>query len=89
MALGATRRAIVSAVVGRAAAAAFVGGVLGLTLVTIGSRLLSGLLYGVAGFEVEVVLSGLLVLLIAACGAAYVPAQRAIAVDPALTLRAE
>lgn len=89
MALGATRRVIVSSVVGRAAAAASMGCVLGLALAAVGSRTFSGLLYGVAGVEVEVALSGLLVLLIAACGAAYVPAQRAIAVDPALTLRAD
>ena len=89
MALGATRRSIVRAVVGRAAIAASMGCVSGLALAAVSSRMLSGLVYGSAGVEVDVVLSGLAVLLVAACGAAYVPARRAIAVDPALTLRAE
>jgi putative ABC transport system permease protein len=68
-------------------------GVIGVVVGTVGSlaltRFLSGLLYGVTGTDplTFAVLSGLLLTVIAI--ACYIPARRALKVDPLIALRAE
>ncbi|HEY2162484.1 MAG TPA: ADOP family duplicated permease, partial [Gemmatimonadaceae bacterium] len=89
MALGATPRRVRNMVMGRAFAVAVAGTVVGLCGAIAGSRLLTTLLFGVTPSD-PVTLVGVSVLLLAvAAGAAYVPARRATAIDPARALRAE
>jgi putative ABC transport system permease protein len=89
LALGATRGRVLASVVGRGALVAGAGTALGLSVSAATTRLLSGLLYGVGPGEPGVFAAALLVLLGAALLAAYLPARRAAAVDPASTLRSE
>ena len=74
---------------GQAARLAAVGIVLGGTLAVMGGRALGSLLRGAVGVE-PLLLAGVALALAAAAGAAaWVPARRALAVDPARALRAD
>jgi len=89
MALGACRRNILRAVVGQGMGLAIVGAVLGLAGAIIVSNLMSGLLYGVKPTD-PMTFAGVSVLLLAIAGlACYVPARRAVRVDPMVALRCE
>jgi len=89
MALGACRRNILRAVVGQGMGLAIVGAVLGLAGAIIVSNLMSGLLYGVKPTD-PMTFAGVSVLLLAiAWLACYVPARRAVRVDPMVALRCE
>jgi predicted permease len=89
MALGACRRNIVRIVLRQGLGLALVGAVLGLAGSLVVSNLMSGLLYGVKPTD-PMTFGGVAVLLIAvALLACYVPAQRAVRVDPMDALRCE
>jgi putative ABC transport system permease protein len=89
VALGATRRDVLGMALGQAARLAAVGIVLGGTLAVMGGRALGSLLRGAVGVE-PLLLAGVALSLAAAAGAAaWIPARRALAVDPARALRAE
>jgi predicted permease len=66
-----------------------IGILLGLPLAYGLSRLVNSMLYGVKAFEFPIVGSALLVMVLVALAAAYVPARRATRVDPLIALRYE
>jgi putative ABC transport system permease protein len=89
VALGATRRDVLGMTLGQAARLAGVGIVLGGTLAVMGGRALGSLLRGAVGVE-PLLIAGVALALAAAGGAAaWVPARRALAIDPARALRAD
>jgi len=89
LALGATPARILGRVVGEGLRVATAGACVGLAATLAVTRLIEGLLYEVRASEPAVLVSVTGVLLGAALLAAYLPARRAAAVDPALTLRSE
>ena len=89
VALGAGDRNILSTVLGRSAAVALLGIGIGALLAFPLAGLVRGLLYGVAPFD-PLTYAGLsLVLLAVAALAAYLPARRALRIDPATVLKEE
>jgi putative ABC transport system permease protein len=89
VALGATRRDVLGMALGQAARLAAVGIALGGTLAVMGGRALGSLLRGAVGVE-PLLIAGVALALAAAGGAAaWVPARRALAIDPARALRAD
>ncbi len=89
MALGARRQDIRRQVVGQGMRVAIVGAAIGLGATVLSSRLLESLLFGVSASDVRVLAAVLLVVLAAACAAAYLPARRASLLDPLKALRHE
>lgn len=87
IALGATRRNVLSLTVRQSAAMALWGVAIGLALSFGVGRTLGSLLAGVVSGDLRVSLGLAAVLLIAAVAAAYVPARRATSIDPILALR--
>jgi putative ABC transport system permease protein len=89
VALGADRRAVMRLVLGEGLALGGVGIAVGL----IGAWLLTGtlktLLYEVSPIDLPVLGGTCLAVLIVAAAAAYVPARRALGVDPMIALRAD
>jgi putative ABC transport system permease protein len=89
VALGADRRSVERLVVGEGLRLTSVGLALGLLGALASTRLLAGLLYGVSPADpVSFVAIGLLVVVIAFV-ASYMPARRAVRIDPMTALRAE
>jgi ABC-type antimicrobial peptide transport system permease subunit len=87
LALGADRHDILSLVVSRGMRLAVIGLVIGVAAAAASVRVLSGMLYGVGRFDVTsfAVVVGLLgVTALLAC---YLPARRAMGVDPIVALR--
>jgi putative ABC transport system permease protein len=89
VALGARRNEIVSLVVGQALELALVGGGLGLVGAALSTRWISSLLYGVGPFDPWSYGSTAGTLVLVAALASYLPARRALAVDPTTALRSE
>ena len=89
IALGASRADITRHVVGRTARLALVGLVVGTGGALALSRLLASQLFGVAPSDPATFVSAALCLLAAAALAAYLPARKAMRVDPVQVLRAE
>jgi putative ABC transport system permease protein len=89
LALGATAREILSLVIGRGLRLAAFGAAGGLVLAFFGSRLLSGLLYGVEPWDPVVFGGATLFVVIAAFAASYFPARKAVSIDPVVALRDE
>jgi putative ABC transport system permease protein len=89
MALGAQRSDILKLVVGRGARLALAGVLIGLVVSLFLTRLMSGLLYGVSAAD-PATFGGIAALLfIVALIACYLPALRAIKIDPLIALRYE
>jgi putative ABC transport system permease protein len=88
-ALGATRRAILSLVVGEGASLTAVGAAAGLSMAVLSTRFIGGLLFDVSRFDPWTYFLAVGVLASAAMIACIVPAWRAVHIDPAVTLRAE
>jgi ABC-type antimicrobial peptide transport system permease subunit len=89
VALGAQRRNILRTVVSQGLARATAGAAGGLGGALIVSHLMAGLLYGVKPTD-PLTFAGVTVLLIAvALFACYIPARRAVRVDPMVALRHE
>jgi putative ABC transport system permease protein len=88
-ALGASRPRIVSTVVSRSATLLGVGVALGVAGAVALNGVLKSILFGVSPTDPLTILSMIGVLLIVAVLAAVIPAGRALAVDPATTLRTE
>jgi predicted permease len=89
IALGASRRSVIGAVVGRGAALTVAGLSIGVIVAWASARTMQGLLYGVSAadpftFAAVVTLLGTISLL-----ASYGPVRRATRVDPMVALRAE
>ncbi|HEV2130004.1 MAG TPA: ABC transporter permease, partial [Longimicrobiaceae bacterium] len=87
MALGADPRSVLRMVVGRALGLAALGVLLGLLGSLAGTRILSGLLFGVAPTD-PLTLAGVATVLFGVAGiASYLPARAATRVDPNVALR--
>jgi predicted permease len=89
LALGASRGGIATAVVKNGLLLAGIGIATGLVLALALRRSLSSLLFGVSASDVLSFGTSILAILVVALLASYLPARRAAAVDPAVTLRAE
>jgi ABC-type antimicrobial peptide transport system permease subunit len=87
MALGARRNEVLRAALGRAFVLLSVGSVSGLVLGILASRVLSHIVYQ-AGPKDPLVLGGVvLTMLVLGVVASWIPAQKALAVDPIILLR--
>ena len=89
MAVGAHPSAIARLVVGRALSAVGPGLGVGLVAALAVTRLVRSLLYGVEATDPLSFVTGIGVILAAAALAAFLPARRAVAVDPSTSLRCE
>jgi len=89
MALGAMPSTIGKMIVSRGVGLAGIGVGIGLILSGILAPLISTLLYGVRPLDAEVFLAVPLILMVVALLASYLPARRAIRVDPLVALRHE
>ncbi|HET7564050.1 MAG TPA: ABC transporter permease, partial [Gemmatimonadaceae bacterium] len=89
MALGASRGAVARLVVGRGALLSLIGIALGLGGALIGSRLLSGLLFGVTAVDPVTYAVVAVSVAIVAMVACILPARRAMIIDPVIALRLE
>ena len=89
VALGATGGDVTRLVVWQGTSMAIAGSVVGLTLAITAAGIMSNLVYGVAPRDVASILAATGLLLLVATLASYIPARRAAAVDPGVTLRAE
>jgi putative ABC transport system permease protein len=89
MALGAQRRDVLGLVVGEGARLAAIGVVLGVGVSLAVTRLVSSLLFGVGANDPTTFLLVAAVLAAVALLASYLPARRAMRLDPNVALRAE
>jgi putative ABC transport system permease protein len=89
MALGAKGRDVLGMVLGRAARLAGAGIVLGLAASFGLTRLMRSLIYGVKTSDLSTYVGASLLLIAVAALAAYLPARRAVRVDPLVSLRYE
>jgi ABC-type antimicrobial peptide transport system permease subunit len=89
LALGAQRRNILAIVFRQGLGMALAGSVIGLAGALVVTRLMAGLLYGVRPADPLIFAAVALVLMGVALFACYIPARRAIAVDPIVALRHE
>jgi macrolide transport system ATP-binding/permease protein len=89
MALGAGRSSVVSMVMREAMLQAAVGLAIGVPVALLCVRFLKTQLYGVAGQDIGVLAGAAAVLVVSACIAGLIPAQRAASTDPVKALRTE
>jgi putative ABC transport system permease protein len=89
IALGATPHRIMRLIIGQGARLAAVGIAIGLALSLLAGRLLQGLLFGVTAHDPLMLALVTLTVAAATLAACYLPARRAVRVDPMLALRAE
>ena len=89
MALGARPAAVFGMIVGRAASWTLLGIAIGFGAGMAVTRLISGLLFGVSRLDPVTLVLSPLVLLTVAMAASYLPARRAMKVDPITALRSE
>jgi len=89
VALGAQSRNILGMVVREGLGLAFAGAAVGLVGALIVSQLMAGLLYGVRPTDPATFAGVALLLIAVALLACYIPARRAIRVDPLVALRYE
>ena len=87
MAIGAERGDIGRLIIGRALTSVALGLVAGLAISFTLTGLMRSLLYGVEPTDPITLVTGTVVLVVAALTAAYVPARRAATVDPMKALR--
>ena len=88
-ALGATRANVIALVVRQGLAATVAGLLVGVIASALVTRLLQPLLFGITPLDVPSFALMPLILLVVALIACFVPARRAAATDPAITLRSE
>jgi len=89
VALGATGRDVTRLVIWNGTSMAVAGSVVGLVLAIALSGVMSNLVYGVAPRDLASLLGSAALLMSVAAIASYIPARRAAAADPGVTLRAE
>ena len=89
LALGAKRGEIMRMILRQGLALAVAGAALGLVGALIVSHLMTGLLYGVSPTDPLTFIGVTLVLTAVALAASYIPAMRAMRVDPLMALRYE
>ena len=89
MALGAGRRSTAGLVLAQGLRLALIGVGLGLVVALATTRLMAGLLYGVSPTDPLTLAAVCAVLVAAAAAACWIPARRAVRLDPVTALRAE
>jgi len=89
IALGARRREVLMMILRQGARLAFAGVVIGLLGALLLTQLLASLLYGVGARDPVTYASVAILLVAVALGASYLPARRAMRVDPVVALRYE
>jgi len=89
IALGATPADVTAMVLRSGFRLVAIGGVFGLALAALASRLLNSLVFGVSPLEPAAYAAGCVALFIAAAAAMLPPARRAASIDPVSALRAE
>ena len=89
MAVGAEPEDILKLLLGRGAALAIVGALAGIAASVAVTRYLGSLLYGVKPGDPETFIGVAVLLVLVALAACYVPARRAMRVDPMVALRHE
>jgi len=89
MALGAQRRDVLRSILGEAALFFVVGVPIGLALTAVASRFVGSLLYEISPLDLGVYAAAVLAMLAVGFLAAYLPARRAMRVDPMVALRYE
>jgi len=89
MALGAGASGIFRLVVGEGVKLTVLGTALGLATAFAGTRLMSSFLYGVSALDIVTFAGVSLLLTLVALAACYLPARRAMKVDPLVALRCE
>jgi ABC-type antimicrobial peptide transport system permease subunit len=89
VALGAQKRDVLHLVLGQGARLATAGASVGIIAAVIGTRLLTSLLFGVTANDAATFVGVTVLLVSVALTACYVPARRAMRVDPMVALRYE
>jgi putative ABC transport system permease protein len=89
MTLGARRSEVVRMIVGQAAVYVVVGVIIGLAGALVGTRLMTGLLFGVAATDPATLLAAATVVILTSLGASSIPAIRAARTMPVAVLRPE
>ena len=89
LALGAQRRDVMAMVVGQGMTMTIVGTAIGVAVSAALARLMSSLLFGVSAADPATFVAIPMLLIAVALAACYVPARRAMRVDPLQTLRSE
>jgi putative ABC transport system permease protein len=87
VALGAREREVFGLVLGQALKLAVSGALIGVIAAALSMRALSTLLFGVEPFDPASYAAMAVLLILVAVGASYLPARRALAIDPARALR--
>jgi len=89
MALGARRKQVLRAALGRALVLLSVGSAAGMGLGIVATKVLSYIVYQAAPKDPLVLGGAVLMMLMLGLAAAWIPAQKALAVDPMILLREE
>jgi ABC-type antimicrobial peptide transport system permease subunit len=89
MALGAQRKEVLSAALGRALRLLAIGSVTGLLLGIPAARVLASIVYGATPRDPLVLAGSVLAMSLLGLMGTWVPAQRALSIDPAILLREE
>ena len=89
MALGAERREVIALVLRRALLTTTCGIVIGLPLAMASGRLIQAMLFGVGARDIPTITAACGILFAVGMGGAYLPARRAVALNPVDSLRAE
>ena len=89
IALGAQRRDVLRSVMSQGIKMALIGAAIGITASVALTRLMSGMLYGVSATDPLTFLGVAALLVLVALAACYIPARRAMRVDPIVALRYE
>jgi putative ABC transport system permease protein len=89
LALGAQPKTILQMLLGQGLGLALTGAIIGLVCALIVSRLMTSLLYGVSAFDPITFIAVILLLVAVALLACYLPARRAMRVNPMSALRSE
>jgi ABC-type antimicrobial peptide transport system permease subunit len=87
MALGAQRKEVLEAALGRAFKLLVVGSLAGLVLGLMASKVLAFIVYQASPRDPLVLAGAVLAMLLVGLVATWIPAQRALAVDPVLLMR--
>jgi predicted permease len=89
MALGATRRDILTLVLCQGAISTFVGLLVGMLLAIVMTRVIRSALYGVSTVDLASIVVTVVVLTATSLLATYIPARRALRIDPKMALQYE